>query len=72
MNALTPTPPHSRKDLAWPEAKAGILNIQAYVPGKSKLADLTIVPVKLSSNENVLGSSPHAVAAPPRRGLRAS
>ena len=46
-----------------PEAKAGILDIQAYVPGKSKLADPTIVPVKLSSNENVLGSSPHAVAA---------
>ncbi len=33
-----------------PEAKAGILDIQAYVPGKSTLADPTIVPVKLSSN----------------------
>jgi histidinol-phosphate aminotransferase len=46
-----------------PEAKAGILDIQAYVPGKSKLADPAVRPVKLSSNENVLGSSPHAVAA---------
>ena len=46
-----------------PEAKAGILDIQAYVPGKSKLADPSIVPVKLSSNENVLGCSPAAVAA---------
>jgi histidinol-phosphate aminotransferase len=57
MNAPS-QPPKPR-----PEAKAGILNIQAYVPGKSKLADPTIIPVKLSSNENVLGSSPHAVAA---------
>ena len=45
MNAPSPPPPKSR-----PEAKAGILNIQAYVPGKSTLADPTIVPVKLSSN----------------------
>ena len=46
-----------------PEAKPGILDIQAYVPGKSKLADPSIVPVKLSSNENVLGCSPAALAA---------
>src|SRR3569833_106913 len=58
MNAPSPKPNKSR-----PEAKAGILAIQAYVPGKSKLADPTIVPVKLSSNENALGTSPHAVAA---------
>lgn len=45
-----------------PEAKAGILDIHAYVPGKSKLADPSIVPVKLSSNENVLGCSPAALA----------
>ena len=47
----------SQPSKSRPEAKAGILDIQAYVPGKSKLADPTIVPVKLSSNENVLGSS---------------
>ena len=58
MNAPSPKPNKSR-----PEAKAGILAIQAYVPGKSKLADPTIVPVKLSSNENALGTSPHAIAA---------
>lgn len=44
-----------------PEAKAGILDISPYVPGKSKLADPSVVPVKLSSNENVLGCSPHAL-----------
>ena len=58
MNAAPPLSEKSR-----PEAKAGILDIQPYVPGKSKLADPTVVPVKLSSNENVLGSSPHAIAA---------
>jgi histidinol-phosphate aminotransferase len=46
-----------------PIAKPGILDIQAYVPGKSKLADPSVVPVKLSSNENILGSSPHALEA---------
>ena len=45
-----------------PQAKAGILDIHAYVPGKSKLADPTITPVKLSSNENALGCSPAALA----------
>ena len=45
-----------------PEAKAGILDIHAYVPGKSKVSDPSIVPVKLSSNENVLGCSPKALA----------
>jgi histidinol-phosphate aminotransferase len=49
--------------LQAPVAKPGILDIQAYVPGKSKLADPSIVPVKLSSNENILGSSPHALEA---------
>src|ERR1700744_6558521 len=58
MNAAPPKPEKSR-----PEAKAGILAIQPYVPGKSKLADPNVVPVKLSANENVLGSSPHAIAA---------
>ncbi len=53
-----------------PEAKPGILDIHAYVPGKSKLADPSIVPVKLSSNENVLGCSPAALAAYQEAGAR--
>ena len=42
-----------------PEAKPGILDIQAYVPGKA-LADGVAEPIKLSSNENILGCSPKA------------
>jgi histidinol-phosphate aminotransferase len=45
-----------------PRAKPGILDIQAYVPGKSHAPDPALVPVKLSSNENILGCSPAAVA----------
>ena len=45
-----------------PEPKPGILDIQAYVPGKAK-AEGVENPVKLSSNENILGSSPAARAA---------
>ena len=45
-----------------PRPKAGILDIEAYVGGKSKIAGVS-APIKLSSNENVLGSSPLAVAA---------
>jgi histidinol-phosphate aminotransferase len=45
-----------------PQAKAGILDIHAYVPGKSKAPDPNIVPVKLSANENALGCSPAALA----------
>lgn len=45
-----------------PLPKPGILDIHAYVPGKSK-ADGVEAPVKLSSNENILGSSPAARAA---------
>ncbi len=46
-----------------PQAKPGILDIQAYVPGKSKAPNPAIVPVKMSSNENALGCSPAALAA---------
>ena len=42
-----------------PEPKPGILDIQAYVPGKATV-DGVADPVKLSSNENILGSSPAA------------
>lgn len=45
-----------------PRPKTGILEIEAYVGGKSKIAGVAD-PLKLSSNENVLGSSPLAVAA---------
>lgn len=45
-----------------PKPKAGILDIAPYVPGKSKAAGFEH-PVKLSSNENILGSSPKARAA---------
>lgn len=45
-----------------PRPKTGILDIDAYVGGKSK-AEGVAEPIKLSSNENVLGSSPLAIAA---------
>ena len=45
-----------------PLAKPGIDQIEAYVPGKAK-AEGVAHPVKLSSNENILGSSPKALEA---------
>jgi histidinol-phosphate aminotransferase len=45
-----------------PCPKSGILDIEAYVGGKSKVQGVA-KPIKLSSNENVLGSSPLAIAA---------
>ena len=45
-----------------PLPKPGILDIHAYVPGKSK-ADGVAEPIKLSANENALGSSGKAQAA---------
>jgi histidinol-phosphate aminotransferase len=45
-----------------PQAKQGIDDIVAYVPGKAKVEGVAH-PTKLSSNENILGSSPKAVAA---------
>lgn len=39
-----------------PQPKAGIADIAAYVPGKSKVEGVAN-PVKLSSNENILGCS---------------
>jgi histidinol-phosphate aminotransferase len=45
--------------LERPEPKAGILDIEPYKPGKSTAAGFAH-PVKLSSNENILGSSPKA------------
>ena len=45
-----------------PVPKAGILDIHAYVGGKSKVEGVAH-PVKLSSNENILGCSDKAKAA---------
>src|SRR5579862_6735503 len=46
-----------------PQPKPGLLDTHAYVPGKSKGPRPDMTPVKLSSNENILGCSPHAKAA---------
>lgn len=45
-----------------PRPKPGILDIAHYVPGKSKAAGFD-QPLKLSANENPLGSSPAAIEA---------
>ena len=45
-----------------PLPKPGILDITAYVPGKSK-AEGIANPVKISANENILGASPKAMEA---------
>jgi histidinol-phosphate aminotransferase len=51
-----------RSKAARPVPKAGILDIAAYKPGRSK-ADGVEHPVKLSANENILGCSEQAAAA---------
>ncbi len=45
-----------------PQPKPGIDEIVAYVPGKSKVEGVAH-PIKLSTNENILGSSPKALSA---------
>ncbi|HKS63257.1 MAG TPA: histidinol-phosphate transaminase, partial [Xanthobacteraceae bacterium] len=45
-----------------PQPRPGVLNIQAYVPGKSSAPGVAKV-FKLSSNETPLGASPQAIAA---------
>ena len=45
-----------------PSPKRGVMEIEAYVPGESKVPG-GLEPIKLSSNENPLGASPTAVAA---------
>jgi histidinol-phosphate aminotransferase len=42
-----------------PLPKPGIMDIHAYVPGKAR-AEGVAEPIKLSANENILGSSPKA------------
>ena len=45
-----------------PQSRSGVLDIAAYVPGKSTAPGVAKV-FKLSSNETPLGPSPHAIAA---------
>src|SRR5688572_17280010 len=47
---------------ARPEPRPGVLEIEAYVPGKSVAAGVAKIH-KLSSNETPLGPSPKAMAA---------
>jgi len=49
-------------DLSRPQPRAGVMDIEAYVPGKSAAHGVAKVH-KLSSNENPLGSSPKVVEA---------
>ena len=47
-----------------PAPRAGILDIKAYVPGRSSVTDSQGRRViKLSSNESALGPSPRAIEA---------
>lgn len=56
-------PPSAARPAApRPTPKPGILDIHAYVPGKAK-AEGVADPIKLSANENILGSSEAARAA---------
>ncbi len=48
--------------MAAPQPKPGILDIDPYVPGESRLPTGS-KPIKLSSNETPLGPSPKAIAA---------
>ena len=48
--------------MAAPEPRPGILDVQPYVGGESRLAGHTHV-IKLASNESALGPSPHAMEA---------
>src|ERR1700751_3546476 len=54
----SPTP-SDRASAPRPLPKPGILEIHAYVPGKAKAEGIEN-PIKLSANENVLGSSEKA------------
>lgn len=60
MSDTTDTTDRSRAIRPLP--KPGILDIHAYVPGKAQ-AEGVAQPVKLSANENILGSSEKARAA---------
>lgn len=55
-------PPADRATAPKPLPKPGILDIPPYVPGRAK-AEGFADPIKLSANENALGSSPKAQEA---------
>lgn len=57
-----PPLPSAGRGSGAPAPKPGILDIAAYVPGKAKVEGVAD-PLKLSANENILGSSPRARAA---------
>jgi histidinol-phosphate aminotransferase len=57
MSGSPPLP--DRASASRPLPKPGIMDIHAYVPGKAK-AEGVANPIKLSANENILGSSPAA------------
>lgn len=59
MPDSTTTPDDVRTQAARPLPKPGIMDIHAYTPGKAK-AEGVENPIKLSANENILGSSPKA------------
>ncbi len=59
---MTTAAPTDRGTADRPQAKPGIDQIVAYVPGKSSVQGIEH-PIKLSSNENIFGSSPLARAA---------
>jgi len=52
-----------KQDQARPTPRAGIMDIEAYVPGKSSAPAGVTKVYKLSSNENPLGPSPKAIEA---------
>ena len=54
-----PEPLPDRAKAPRPIPKPGILDIHEYTPGKAT-AEGVAEPVKLSANENILGSSPKA------------
>jgi histidinol-phosphate aminotransferase len=56
---MSDTPVLDRAAASRPVPKPGILAIAPYVPGKAKV-DGIAHPLKLSANENILGSSPKA------------
>lgn len=49
--------------MSLPQPKSGVMLIKPYVAGKSKASGSAQKIIKLSSNENNLGPSPHAIKA---------
>src|ERR1043165_10177113 len=52
-----------KTEIARPQPKPGVMDIEAYVPGKSTAPAGVMKVYKLSSNENPLGPSPKAIEA---------